>query len=217
MSRWKALLLLSVSASLLSACGKLGIKMGFDVIHADMPIDESTPPQASKISDTLNKISQLASSQGLSTNFRALPVIVTSQNLGPGGHYAFCSLDADGNGKYIAVSSKVFNHEGRTKGASLLFSVLLHEIGHCYFHRSHDDRAVGKDGFRVEVDEDDDDGSIDRFSFDKFPVSIMSTNLRSFGTPSILEAYYVKEIVGKFEVRSADDVEHLSGVHFIPL
>lgn len=58
----------------------------------------------------------------------------------------YCVVDPVTNAKSIVVSRKALDEEKENTRSSLLFGLLLHEIGHCYFGRAHDDVAVTKKG-----------------------------------------------------------------------
>jgi hypothetical protein len=93
----------------------------------------------------------------------------------------------------------------------LLYKVLLHEIGHCFFNRDHDEAYYKINGYDMLIEIYPDEGPIRR---DSFQQSLMSV-LGYFQVPKTLWPYYVKEIAQKARITTWEDIAEYAEVTLI--
>lgn len=213
---------LLLACLLLGSCSDLKEKLGIDQPKAEkvtVPPDEATATERETITQTLQKISDLAAALGVSKKFDSIPVIVTTENPLKTNRVGYCQWDGDGNGVYIAINRSLFLTDPYMK-LDWVFATLLHEIGHCYFHRQHNTDAVSKPGYKIYVTVSDTfggtvhDGRI-------FPVSMMYSDGYGGGTkfnaiPNF-QRYYVAEMLGLDRVQSVDELpQRFTGIEVIP-
>lgn len=191
------LLLLSV----VTGCGDK--RSQTDTQTLALPADETTADQKAMIEDTLAKIEATTASLGQPRSFRSIPVIVTTEK-----HYlneakGACVKLAD-RPQFILVSPEVLDFEQRlspSSKASTLFPVLLHEIGHCYFQRSHDSTKISLAGSDISLTTkasraEEVVGSLD--------ASVMTPE--TLVMERQLERYYVAEVMGLAKAHRLEDV-----------
>jgi hypothetical protein len=144
-----------------------------------VPPSIATDEEQFLIDDTLRQISDLTTYFGERYRFDRLPVIVIDEDWQRTKRLAYCSL----NPNYLAVNKIIFQY---ADVKSKLFFVLLHEIGHCYFRRPHDNSMIT-------------------------PFLCASAMCeRAVPLNSTRKLYYVGEMIGKVAQGTITDLESLS-------
>jgi hypothetical protein len=210
MSRMKLILLLIFSVAL-SSCQKNMLS------PPPSPASVASPQDQGKLSRALNEIQQIADDLGLGRDFRNFPIVIVDRS--PGSHevLAYCQQDENGSGIYIGILKSTMDNyiNYETNGESFLFMLLVHEFGHCFYQRSHDETTLAFPGmqiyFRVHMfpPEYINVGS-------EIPVSAMTSTPRpeaSHFLPESVKKYYLSEVAGLTRWYSRQDVEHTPGVH----
>jgi hypothetical protein len=119
-----------------------------------------------------------------------------------------CFKSASGERRGIALHHKVFAEMIETKDTyGLIYKVLLHEIGHCFFDREHDETYFSEPGYVMLIEMRE--GSIERHS--TLPVTLMS-ELGWYRVPKTLWPYYVKEIAGIDRIVEWEDIEPYANI-----
>lgn len=184
-----------------------------------VPTNEATKLEEDRIDLTLQEIEQISADLGRPRKFRSLPIVVTSEDPIATNRLGFCSSLGFGDNGFISINRAVLKDDTERNRLDYLFGVLLHEIGHCYFNRIHEDTVVQKPGFRFEVEVTDSVGGTTLY-LDAFPVSIMNVAGDSASemirVPSAFKRYYVAEIMGIERLESVGEVEKFPGVRLIP-
>jgi hypothetical protein len=185
---------------LLTACGH-DKSIQPDAQTLPTPTDEATTDQKAMIGDTLSKIEATTTALGQPHSFRSLPVIVTSEK-----HYLSESKGAciklGRRPQFILVSPAVLEFEKRLapdSKSSTLFPVLLHEISHCYFLRSHDSAKINLEGSAISLLTKANNGEEVVQSLD---ASVMAPD--TLVMECQLERYYVAEVLGLAKSRNLE-------------
>ena len=191
----KFALLACLAFSSLSAfsCAKLKGDETVKVSQLVVPPDEATPEERAMLDKTLTEIEKLTGEVGRAQSFRALPVLVTTESPKETLRYAACYSE-EGRGRFITVNRFVLEKEkyfAAGSEESTLFQVLLHEIGHCYFGRTHDDTQISLHKLRAVLKE----GNVER------GLALRSLNSSAMHSKNLmvishLKRYYVAEIIG---------------------
>ncbi len=128
---------------------------------------------------------------GVEVVLRSIPYHVTSSL--PDNIAGICVYQENGRPVGIAINRRVLNDwmiESATH-YGFLYKALLHEIGHCFFGRDHDDG-------HLEI-------SLDLFTENSMDLSVMISGGLA-RTPKVLWPYYVKEIAGLDRINTQDDL-----------
>jgi hypothetical protein len=190
------------------------------IISNQLPIDEATTEEKQKIDQALTKIESLASELGYENNFRRIPVVVIAGGPPIGKKSGYCSWDENRSGQFIVLNRTIFATDSSPNRFDFLFGVLLHEIGHCYFGRTHDSRVFKKEGYRILIEVVDESGGSE-ISMDEVPVSIMYTksSQESFvliKVPQTFQKYFVAELLGLAQINSDEELVSIPGVRIVP-
>ena len=168
-----------------------------------VPADEADQGQRDQINASLAKIEGLTRALGQAHAFRSVPVIVTNDN-----HYtdhpAAC-VAVNRVPQFILVKPSVFDDEARMAPGeveSTLFRVLLHEIGHCYFLREHEQAEIEEPGRLVELSLKQ-RGVTAKVQFPSLDATVMVPE--NLSVPIALEKYYVAEILGLARAKTLQD------------
>ena len=168
-----------------------------------MPLDEGTPLEHAEITGALTRISDLTEKFGKRREFDAIPVIVVTEDARKTDRVGYCdSLP------FIALNRSLFV---RDKVNSSLAPVLLHEIGHCYFHRGHFNGMIVKPGFSF-VFYDNSDPMHQRMYL--YPGICQSIMCAHSANPVQLLEYYVGELLGRPRATSVADMEQFAPLNF---
>jgi hypothetical protein len=190
-----------------------------------VPADEATPAERQEIDDTLASISQKAAQYGYFNDFKSIPVLVTSEDSTVTGREGMCQWDKNYRGIFIKINRRVFDRDRSLGRFRAVFSVLLHEIGHCYLGRQHETTLLTEKSSHLQVEVTDKMGGTD-FVEDGFPVSVMtvlhSKNCTenceaSSRLPSIpeLQDYYVAEVIGFSRINSLRELAQFKCLRWI--
>lgn len=151
-----------------------------------LPSNEATEAENQILSGVLDKLQADFDAIGVDVDLRSIPYHVATMDNSLGG---YCVYKADGTPTGIAINHAIFNYwptETETQYGPI-YRILLHEIGHCFFGRDHDDGMLTlPDNSTLEL-------------------SVM----KDYGTPYVLKAlwpYYVKEIAGQDRLTSPEDL-----------
>jgi hypothetical protein len=186
----------------LSACGHKDAATPTDIA---VPADEATPAQRAQIDKTLSEIESITADLGRAATFRALPILVTKDRQYITEARGAC-VRANGVPKFLLLRPEVVEFErgmaGNSKATSL-FSALLHEIGHCYYGREHDNALIQLDRSHIwmKARQESEDYEENWASLD---ASVMSAE--KLLMPRALERYYVAELIGLVPDRTLDAV-----------
>jgi hypothetical protein len=177
------------------------------------PEDQSDAAQRAQIDATLTKIEGLTSALGKPHTFRSVPIVVSTDT-----HYtdhpAAC-VALNRVPQFILVKPAVFEAEDRISPGgidSTLFRVLLHEIGHCYFHREHEEEHISQPGRLVQltVKQRGVTGKVDLPFLDA--TVMVPENL---SVPIVLEKYYVAEILGVIRAKTLQDLAPYAPLKYV--
>lgn len=191
----------------LSACGKH--PDGAGAASLPPPADEATPSQRSLIDATLTKIELITAGLGQPRKFRAVPVLVTSDNQYLTEAKGSCVRLGD-RPQFILVSPAVLKFEAPLPPDALtssFFPILLHEIGHCYFGRSHDSALIRTQGYDIAMATSAGE-QVREERIDSLDASVMAP--QKIFMPVALERYYVAEVMGLVPQRSLEAVAKYS-------
>jgi hypothetical protein len=175
--------------TLLMGCGKKTI-----YTNPPMPENQASTAVQSEIDEELVRLEEDFKALDLSLNLQQMPVIVSPLPFGVVGR---CQYGKDNKGIFIILSPALFPADGFRPMDSFLFEkefvkVLIHEIGHCYFRRMHEEPqylAIPGSSFELKHE----DGNV---IFDKIPTSVMPAE-STYRLPKTLRNYYLSELAGK--------------------
>jgi hypothetical protein len=165
------------------------------------PTDEATADQKTMVDNTLTKIEATTASLGQPRSFRSVPVIVTTEKRYLSEAKGAC-IKIGGRPQFILVSPAVLEFEKRLSPeskSSTLLPVLLHEIGHCYFNRSHDSSKIDHEGSDISLLTKSNTGEEVVQSLD---ASVMTPD--NLVMERQLERYYVAEVMGLAKARNLE-------------
>lgn len=173
---------------------------------ADIYSDEASAQERGLIEEQMSIIKGFAAEFGVTTDLDRIPIFVSSDASIPATTPSFCIMNGT-VGTKIVLNKNFFKervYEKDTGLASPLFNLLIHEIGHCYMGRSHEEALLKKRGYMAEFDIVSSKGrDVARF------YSVQSTMMHNtyFAMPKTLEKYFVGEIFGKWRARSLDQLQ----------
>ncbi len=174
---------------LLIGCGKKTI-----YTYPPVPESQASAMNKSEIDEELDKLQQEFADMNVHVNLKALPVVVAPLPFGVVGR---CQYGKKDHGIYIILSPHLFLDEVMLPLDAPVFEkdfvrVLLHEIGHCYFHRKHEaPRFLEIPGQSFELQNENAYALMD-----KIPTSLMPAE-SAYRMPKALRKYYIAEIAGK--------------------
>lgn len=181
----KFLLLLA----LLSGCGKKTV-----YTNPPMPENQASTSVQAEIDEELNRLEEDFKALNVDINLNEMPVIVSPLPFGVVGR---CQYGKDNRGIFIILSPALFPADGFRPMDTFLFEkefvkVLVHEIGHCYFRRMHEEPdylMIPGSSFELRHEQ----GNV---IFDKIPKSVMPAE-STYRMPITLRNYYLSELAGK--------------------
>lgn len=172
---------------LLASCGK---KTVWD--YPPLPADQASPEEKLMIEAELDKIEKDFADIGTPLDLRSLPVVVAPLPFGVVGR---CQYGKKNRGAYIVLSPALFTSAYQYADAEAhLFEkefvrVLIHEIGHCYFYRNHEEETyLESPGNSFELR-----SSTGSVIFDRVPRSVMPAS-SAYRMPKSLRKYYLAEL-----------------------
>ena len=176
-----------------------------------IPQNQASIEQDEKINKTLDEIDSVLDELGVDIDLSIVPVVV--MDIKPAGQ---CFRTKDKVGIYMVIDTEIVDAPARGEHfESPLFSVLLHEIGHCYFERDHSYGELRADGKVVSVNYEDYTDEFASLDFYFLPTTIMHDKV-SFPMPKKLRKYYVSEVVGLESARVPEDLSPHAHVSFLP-
>jgi hypothetical protein len=113
---------------LFAACGP-------KVDLSPLPEDIATPLERERLEEVLADLGHSFAAEGVSLDLTQVPVIVADHPQFAG----ICYLDHKKRPRAISIDRTIVNRHELPYRMSDLHTVLLHEIGHCYFGRDHED------------------------------------------------------------------------------
>lgn len=181
-----------------TSCGK-------NVRLSKLPKNEKSALQSNQIEAALKSFEEDFSEIGIHINLRRLPVIVGEiTNAGE------CHYDENGKGRAIVLNKNIF-YEFAENDLSMKYfeTVLLHEVGHCYFNRNHTkDERINFHGKQYMLPGEfyvSGFGSMRLILRDfSLPVSVMTVG--GYQIPKAYQKYYVAELANKAHVTQFEDL-----------
>jgi hypothetical protein len=177
------------------------------------PEDQADATQRAAIDATLTKIEAFTRILGKPHTFRSLPIVVTTDTHFT-DHPAAC-VSVKGAAQFILVKPAVFEAEERiapNKVDSTLFRILLHEIGHCYFHREHEEDHIAQPGRLVELTLNR-QGVTSKVNVPFLDATVMVPE--NLSVPIALEKYYVAEILGVTRAKTLQDLAPYAPLKYV--
>lgn len=177
-----------------------------------MPTDFATTAERAAIQSSLSAISEMMAKLGKPNKLDRIQILVmkpTRQKL-----HGICVQRK--KSRYILIARSVLDkhlsEDTSNEVDERLFMVLLHEIGHCYFGREHDDALVASVPGSSLTTETVRGRTIHMFQRTEVPASVMhSTGAEGHG----LKEYYVAELLGLARARNWKDLERY-GAKVVP-
>lgn len=173
--------------------------------NAEAVQDEASSNERQMLEETMQLIQGYATEWGVTMDLNRIPIVVTSKRLDLN---ASSQCVYRGNvGIKMLVQKQFFTervYEKDTGYASPLFNLLVHEIGHCYMMRKHEDALLRKTGYKAQFVIESNKGN-EKAQYYSVQASMMHNQY--FRMPRLLERYYVGEIFGKFRAKSLDDLQ----------
>ncbi|MFL5784376.1 MAG: hypothetical protein ACJ76H_07210 [Bacteriovoracaceae bacterium] len=180
---------------LLVSCGRKTV-----YTYPPVPANEASPEVRAEITDELVQLEKDFDSIGVKINLQEMPVVVSPLPFGVVGR---CQYAEKEKGAYIILSPLLFPREEYLPLDAYLYEkdfvrVLIHEIGHCYFHRQHEEpKFLESSGNSFELHYEGTD-----VVEDKIPVSVMPAE-SIYRMPKALKLYYLSELAGKARLTDA--------------
>lgn len=171
---------------LFAGCGKPSLEW-------DVPGDEATPEQREQVEALRGELEADFAAAGSATNLDRVPVVVA--DLGD-RYVGACYKDDKGRPLAIAIHPRALSFQVPAGHLSLAYVTFLHEVGHCYFNRVHEDANISQAGTMatLKAAEGIEDGRDRKFM--RLRATVMNdTNHEAI--PEGLRGYYVAEILGQ--------------------
>ncbi|MGZ3657257.1 MAG: hypothetical protein ACXVB9_02690 [Bdellovibrionota bacterium] len=179
-----------------------------------LPTDEATSEERSQLDATLTQIEGITRDLGHPQTFRSIPVILTTDDHTYTDHPAGC-VSSGGVPQFILVKRVVLENEARISEGqveSTLFRVLLHEIGHCYFSRQHEDAPIFEVGKNIELSVKR--GNVGgKIQYPMLDATVMEP--QNLTLPIALEKYYVSEILGMGRAKTLADLAAYAPLRYV--
>lgn len=207
---------LCASTLLLAACAREAPPAAAPVASAvTVPADQARPEERQQIETALGEIETIAAELGRPRGFHSLPVVLAADDDQTVTNRVAACVSENGIGQFIVIKRIALTREATAAELgmdSVLFRILLHEIGHCYFQRGHDDAYVEAEGKELLIDQPTRAGR--RFPYRSLDASAMATN--SLSLPIALKKYYVAELLGLARANSPEDFLAYAPVRMVP-
>ena len=174
----------------------------------DAPASEASALQSSQIEEELKKLEVEFSELGVDINLHKIPVIVK-----PMSDLGRCTSNDKGKSLWITINPIIFQSPSRgdySMNETTLYSVLLHEIGHCYFGRQHEENEyVSMEGHKVTFPHEYELVGYGKYRLNfrdnELPKTVMMVNRPP--VPRVLRKYYTSEIAGLERLHSFADLK----------
>lgn len=182
------------------------------------PSNKGTPAEEALVNSIVDEIQNIAQKIGVKEDFHALPIIISDEDPAISKRWAYCSWTGDHEGEYIVLNKSLFAEKQEPHKLSTLFGVILHEIGHCYFKRSHEEKVAKKNNILFRIDFEDPMEA--PLYLEEFPVTVMDVHAEGGKSnlsqlPSRLKKYYVAEVMGLTRINEPEDARVLPGVSLV--
>lgn len=190
--------LILILCAFLASCGERGFpeKKGLNLD------EEATPEQTLLIENELNQLENDFKSVGVNVNLHEVPVRVKKLE---GNSWGACYQDNQRGPLAIVLDPRAFKQNGllsKDPYLSYLTTILLHEIGHCYFDRKHIELEfldVKQKEIVISAPGEE------RFATSSIPTSVMSPAAPP--GPKRLRKYYVSEVAGIAKLKTLDALQ----------
>lgn len=176
-----------------------------------LPGNQASGAEADLLSEALDIIQGEFDAQNVSVNIRSLPYHVSDLRPELAGYCMY----KKGNPVGIVLNKHIFHNWIVETDADygVLYNVLLHEIGHCYFDRAHDNSEFAIAGHEMHI----------TYALNVSPLvvtgvkkTVMADRAWPF-IPKTLWPYYVKEIAGLERISVLQDLENYVDVDVHPI
>lgn len=193
--------------ALLLGCGKKTV-----YTNPAMPENQASLSTQEEIEEELVLIEKDFKDLGVDLNLKRMPVIVSPLPYGVVGR---CQYGKNNQGVFIILSPALFPVEGFRPMDSALFEkdfvkVLIHEIGHCYFNRAHNEPEY----FEIPGSSFELHHELGNVIFDKIPKSVMPAE-STYRMPKSLRNYYLSELAGKIRPNNSSILGDFTGFQVV--
>jgi hypothetical protein len=162
-------------------------------VEWDVPADEATSEQRAQVEALKAELEGDFAAAGLPTNLDRIPVVVA--DLGD-RYVGACYKDDEGRPLVIALHPRALSFQVPSGYLTLAYITLLHEVGHCYFNRVHEEDVISQAGTMAKLKVANGEEAISERKFLRLRASVMNdTNHEAI--PEGLRQYYVAEILGQ--------------------
>ncbi len=187
------------------SCGK---KQANSIV---LPGGLASGAEAAVIDKVLEKIGNDFADLNIHVPLHSIPYHVAKLEPGVAG---LCVFDENKKGKGIAIDESVFIQWGTESEDyyGFIYKILLHEIGHCFFERDHDNTVLNIPGKKMLIEYYSGKSAVE---VENFEVSVMIERSRSGVIPKSLWTYYLKEVAGLDRISSVEDLESYVNVEVI--
>jgi hypothetical protein len=169
-----------------------------------LPVNSATPEETQKIDEALALIQADLAEEGIHKNLRRVKIIVA--DLDDPSIQGRCYRNA-GKGVALVMSHQILAQESPDEDLyPWYFTVLLHEIGHCYFNRDHETEVIPFPNKEVVYS-----AASSRPGKEHTGAWISPSVMNLASDRYMLKAlrrYYVKEVAGLDRVRSIEDLNN---------
>jgi hypothetical protein len=185
-----------------------------------IPADDATPEERITLEKSMSHITEVFKENGYKGAFDKMPIIVTSGDPDTSGWVGLCAGIGEGTGRYIAIKHWAFEQDLKDDTKSEVTSILLHEIGHCYFGRGHDSELIASAEYIINITYFNERGGTQEL-VDGVPATIMYTTQGERPYRSILtsnrdlQTYYVRELLSIEHMRSVNDLRKFKSIKMI--
>jgi hypothetical protein len=171
------------------------------------PQDISSVEEKSILNATIAELESMFLEIGQPVSLSRIPIIITDTM--PSTTSGRCIIDSDSS--IILINKNLFDeYDKNLITINALWTVLAHEVGHCYFGRAHTEKdisAPNSKSFRNIYNVFTASGY---FCFpnyrDTWSGTLMYEGYRIFVVPNSLKKFYIEELVGRIIVPTADDI-----------
>lgn len=183
-----------------------------------IPPSEANASETADLAATLAEIEAITLKLGRPQRFNTVPIIVTSEDSKKSHRIGYCRFNR--RHRFIAVNRKAFERQADFSSEipnRRLFRVLLHEIGHCYYNRDHDNTLLSKPGLNIGVELESTSTSKKFAIYQGLCASIMCDKSQKLGgTPFELREYYVAEMLGIKRATDLAALEKHMKLYYVP-
>jgi hypothetical protein len=188
---------------LLIGCGKTVVE------KVNFPANNASAVETEEFEEALASLQSDFDQADIKVKLDAIPYSITDLD----GAMGICYKKGNGATVGIALDHSLFEDRHEYEDSyDLLYKVLLHEIGHCFFNRDHDEEYFKIPGYYMLIKYYADQAPERR---DSFQQSMMS-ELGWFQTPKLIWPYYVKEIARKARITSWEQITPFTEVTIVP-